>query len=439
VSTFQLFLTTQKLYLTALIECSKLKLDFGKTKLLPRKTTTEEGDNMNFLQGIKVIDLTAVIAGALPTMLLGDLGADVIKIEPPGGEHFRYAWDGAFFLAMNRNKRGIALDLRTKEGQEIVLKLVKTADVFIENFVPGTINKLGLGYDRVAQVNPRIIYCSVSGFGQEGPYSQRPAYDPLVQAMSGIMIATGEPDRPPVRQVTSLIDITSGLYAFCAILACLFDRERTGTGQRIDIALLDTAVSAMSYFLTHYSITGELPRRSGSGWPAFAPYQLFDTKDTPIWIGVSTDRFWVAFCQGLGLDELASDPRYSTAEGRREHRNELNRKVSDICKQYTSAELESKLVAANVPCGRLLNVAEASQGPQIQFRQLIEEWDYPGVGRLKTVRAPIMISGERPETKMQAPQLGEHTSQVLAELGYSKQEIQELIKRGIAGQYEPQA
>jgi len=394
---------------------------------------------MNFLQGIKVVELTTAMAGPFATTLLGDLGADVIKIEPLRGEHFRYTMDGAWLLAANRNKRGIALDLVTTEGQEIVLKLVKTADVFVENFVPGTVNKLGLGYDRVAQVNPRIIYCSVSGFGQEGPYSQRPAYDPVAQAMSGIMMATGEPDRPPVRQAPPLIDMTSSLYAFGAILACLWDRERTGKGRRIDIALLDTAVSAMSTYIIHHSITGKLPSRAGSGHVAFAPYQAFDTKDAPIWIGVTTDRFWVAFCQGLGLDELASDPRYSTGEGRREHRNELTRKVSETCKQYTSAELESKLVATNVPCGRLLNVGEVSQDPQIQFRQLIEEWDYSGVGRIKTVRAPIMISGELPETKMQSPQLGEHTSQVLAELGYSKQEIQELIEKGIAVQYEPQA
>ncbi|UCC90473.1 MAG: CoA transferase [Dehalococcoidia bacterium] len=394
---------------------------------------------MNFLQGIKVVDLTTAMAGPFATTLLGDLGADVIKIEPPRGEHFRYAMDGVWLLAANRNKRGIALDLKTTEGQEIAQKLVKTADVFIENLVPGTVNKLGLGYDRVAQVNPRIIYCSVSGFGQEGPYSQRPAYDPVAQAMSGIMMATGEPDRPPVRQAPSLIDMTSSLYAFGAILACLWDRERTGKGRRIDIALLDTAVSAMSTYIIHHSITGKLPSRVGTGHVAFAPYQAFDTKDAPIWIGVPTDRFWVAFCQGLGLDELARDSRYSTVKGRNEYRSELVRKVSEVCKQYTSAELESKLVAANVPCGRLLNVGEVSQDIQIKFRQLIEEWDYPGKGLIKTVRAPIMISGELPETRMKTPQLGEHTSQVLAELGYSKQEIQQLIENGIAIQYEPQA
>jgi len=393
---------------------------------------------MNLLQGVKVVDLTSVIAGAFGTMILGDMGADVIKIEPPEGEHYRYVVDGAILLAMNRNKRGVALDLRGKEGQEIALKLVSKADVFMENFVPGTADKLGLGYDKVSQVNPRIIYCSVSGFGQSGPYSQRPAYDPVAQAMSGIMIATGEPDGKPCRQVTSFIDMTASLYAVCAILGCLLDREKTGKGQRIDVSLLDTAVSAMGYYITQHSFTGKLPSRAGSGHIAWPLFQAFDTKDSPIWIGVSTDKFWAAFCQALSLDELGSDPRYSKDGGRREHRDELVAKVSKICKQYSSAELESRLAAAGVPCGRLLNVGEVSQDPQIQLRQLIEEWDYPGKGKIKTVRTPLMISGELPETRMQTPHLGEHTGQVLRELGYSEEEIQQFIEKGVAVQYKPQ-
>ncbi len=393
---------------------------------------------MNLLQGVKVVDLTSVIAGAFGTMILGDMGADVIKIEPPEGEHYRYAVDGAILLAMNRNKRGIALDLRAKEGQEIALKLAKKADVFMENFVPGTADKLGLGYDKVSQVNRGIIYCSVSGFGQSGPYSQRPAYDPVAQAMSGIMIATGEPDGKPCRQVTSFIDMTASLYGVCAILGCLLDREKTGKGQRIDISLLDTAVSAMAYYITRHSFTGKLPSRAGSGHTAWPLFQAFDAKDRPIWIGVSTDKTWAAFCQALKLDELAADSCYSTDAGRREHRDELVAKVSEICQQYSSAELESKLGAAGVACGRLLNAGEVSQDPQIQLRQLIEEWDYPGIGRIESVRSPMMISGELPETRMQTPHLGEHTSQVLRELGYSEEQIQRFIEKGVAVQYKPQ-
>lgn len=392
---------------------------------------------MDLLKGIKVVDLTAAIAGTLDTMILADLGADVIKIEPPNGEHYRHAMDGAILLAMNRNKRDIALDLRTEEGQEIALKLASKADILTENFVPGTIDKLGLSYEKVSKLNPSIIYCSVSGFGQSGPYSRRPAYDPSGQAMGGIMIATGEPEGKPCRQVTSLLDMSSSLYATISILAALIDRAKTGKGRLIDVTLLDAGVFAMSPHLTYYSFTGKLPARWGSGAEGWAPYGAFDTKDKPIWIGVSIDRFWTAFCQALNLDELLNDARLTLDKGRREHRDELNARVSEICQQYTSGELEAKLVEAGVPCATLATVAEVEQNPQVQLRKLIEDWDYPGKGKVKFVKTPIMIDGQFPETKMMAPQLGEHTTAILAEIGCNKEEIQTLLDKGIAVQYKP--
>jgi len=392
---------------------------------------------MDLLKGIKVVDLTAAIAGTLDTMILADLGADVIKIEPPNGEHYRHAMDGAILLAMNRNKRDIALDLRTEEGQEIALKLASQADILTENFVPGTIDKLGLSYEKVSKLNPSIIYCSVSGFGQSGPYSRRPAYDPSGQAMGGIMIATGEPEGKPCRQVTSLLDMSSSLYATISILAALIDRGKTGKGRRIDITLLDASVFAMSPHLTYYSFTGKLPARWGSGAEGWVPYGAFDTKDKPIWIGASIDRFWTAFCQALNLNELLNDQRFVLDKGRREHRDELNAKVSEICQQYTSGELEAKLVEAGVPCATLATIAEVEQNPQVQLRKLIEDWDYPGKGKVKFVKTPIMIDGQFPETKMMAPQLGEHTTAILAEIGCNKEEIQTLLDKGIAVQYKP--
>jgi len=392
---------------------------------------------MDLLKGIKVVDLTAAIAGTLDTMILADLGADVIKIEPPNGEHYRHAMDGAILLAMNRNKRDIALDLRTEEGQEIALKLASQADIFTENFVPGTIDKLGLSYEKVSKLNPSIIYCSVSGFGQSGPYSRRPAYDPSGQAMGGIMIATGEPEGKPCRQVTSLLDMSSSLYATISILAALIDRGKTGKGRLIDITLLDASVFAMSPHLTYYSFTGKLPARWGSGAEGWVPYGAFDTKDKPIWIGVSIDRFWTAFCQALNLNELLNDQRFALDKGRRRHRDELNAKVSEICQQYTSGELEAKLVEAGVPCATLATIAEVEQNPQVQLRKLIEDWDYPGKGKVKFVKTPIMIDGQFPETKMMAPQLGEHTTAILAEIGCNKEEIQTLLDKGIAVQYKP--
>jgi len=389
---------------------------------------------MDLLKGIKVVDFTAAIAGTLNTMILADLGADVIKIEPTRGEHYRGAMQGAILLSMNRNKRDLAIDLKTEKGREIALKLASQADVLTENFVPGTIDRLGLGYEKVRELNPGIIYCSVSGYGQSGPYSQRPAYDPSAQAMAGIMIATGEPGGKPCRQVTSLIDMSSSLFATISVLAALIDRKTSGKGRHIDVTLLDAAVFAMGPALTYHSFTGILPQRFGSGTEGWVPYGAFDSKDSPIWIGVTIDRFWTAFCKALEFDELAGDPRYTMDKGRRDHREELNRKVNELCKRFTSAEIEERLLAAGVPCARLATVAEVDQNPQIQLRKLIEEWEYPGKGKVKFVQTPMMIDGRFPETKRKAPLLGEHTREILTELGYDQQAIQALIDQGVAFQ-----
>jgi crotonobetainyl-CoA:carnitine CoA-transferase CaiB-like acyl-CoA transferase len=386
---------------------------------------------MEYLKGIRVLDLTAAVAGTSATMVLADLGADVVKIEPPQGEHYRDPAEGALLLTHNRNKHDLALDLRTSEGQDIALKLASRSDVMVENFIPGTVKRFGLDYETVSRLNPGIIYCSVSGFGQEGPYSQRPAYDPLVQAMSGIMIATGEPKGKPCRQQTSLVDLSSGMYAVIAILAAVIERGKTGKGCRIDISLLDSAIFAMNYHLAHYSLSGKLPRRLGSGSEPWVPYGAFDTKDRPVWIGVSSNKFWAAFCDALGLDDLMSDSRYEAEEGRRQHRDELDAKVEKICIQYSSSKLESVLVKAGVPCSRLATVAELEQNPQVQLRELIEQWDYPGKGQVKIVKTPIMIDGHLPKTKTKAPQLGEHTTEILADLGYTERQIEELLSRGI--------
>lgn len=395
-------------------------------------------DSFSPLAGVKVVTLSQAVAMPFCTMLLADMGADVIKIEPPSGEHFRYAQDGAFLLASNRNKRGIVLDLGKQEAQEVALRMVGKADVLTENFVPGVMDRLGLGYDKVSQVNPGIIYCSISGFGQTGPYHQRPGYDPVAQAMAGMMIATGEPGRLPVRMTVSIIDEAAGLYAACAIVLSLLDREKTGKGRRVDISLLDTAISAVGYHLTHYSLTGKTFSRTGPAHPAFPLSRIFETKDRPIYIGVTTDKFWRNFCHVLNLDELGSDPRYSTMDKRLEHQDELVSKTSKACKQYDSVELESKLLAVNIPCSRLLTVAEVLEDPHVQFRQIIEEAEYPGIGKFKMVRTPIMISGKLPQARMRPPLLGEHTSQILAELGYSEKEIHQLIDKGIAFQCSSQ-
>jgi crotonobetainyl-CoA:carnitine CoA-transferase CaiB-like acyl-CoA transferase len=249
------------------------------------------------------------------------------------------------------------------------------------------------------------------------------------------MIATGEKEGKPCRQVTSLIDMTAGLYATIAILASLNNRNITGQGQRIDISMLDTAVSAMNYFITWHSLTGNLPTRQGSGTPGWTPYEAFDTRDNPVWIGVSTDKFWQAFCQALNLEDLGKDERYLHDTDRREHREELVATVAEICQQYTSEELDRKLQQVGVPVGILSTVAEVPDNPQVQYRNLIDEFCYPGKGKVKAVKTPIMVGGTLPEARMQAPLIGEHTVAVLKEHGYSDTDIQGFISRGIVVQH----
>jgi crotonobetainyl-CoA:carnitine CoA-transferase CaiB-like acyl-CoA transferase len=388
------------------------------------------------LQGIRVADFTQVIAGPACSMLLADMGADVIKIEPLSGDFWRKTVSGSAFLNFNRNKRGMAIDLKNPRGYEVILRLLRLADVVMENFTPGTMDKLNLSYETVSHLNPKIIYCSISGFGQNGPYRERPGYDPVAQAMSGIMINTGEPDRPPVRVLPTMVDYLAGNHTAYAIALALMDREKTGKGKWFDVALLDVAIMQMGQFVTLYTMTGELPVRMGSGYLAAAPYQAFETQDGYILITVTTDEMWKNLCQALKLDYLFRNPRYSTLDGRRQNRPELAAEVTKVTKRYGSRELESILVTANVPCGRLMNIDEVIQDPHVQFRQLMEDIEDPEKGKVKIIKTPIYISGEAPKIRRRTPLLGEHTREILKELGYSQEEIQELLDKGIAHQFQ---
>ena len=383
------------------------------------------------LKRVKVIDFSHAWAGPTCTMLLGDAGADTIKVEPTTGDFYRTAMDGAVFINVNRNKRSIALDLKTNEGRRIALKLVERADVLVENFVPGVMDRLGLSYQTISKMNPRIIYCSISGFGQEGPYHKRPSFDPVAQAMSGIMLATGEPDRPPVRILPPMLDYSAGIHAAYGIIIALLNREQTGKGERIDISLMDIGIVQMGAFVTHYTMTGELPERMGSAHKAWAPYQAFEASDGRVLIAVASDEMWLNLCKVLKLEDLGNDSRYATPQSRRKHRKELAELLTKVTRQYRARELESLLSEAGVPSGQLRNIAEVMEDPQVKARHLIDDIEYPGLGKIKVVKNPIFFSGHAPRTQLQAPQLGEHTAAVLAELGYSEAEIQRLEDAGI--------
>lgn len=389
------------------------------------------------LDGVKVIDLSHAAAGPCCAMLLADMGAEVIKIEPLGGEFFRNPFNGSFLMNLSRNKRGMALDLGSEEGHEIAFKLVAKADVIVESFTPGIMDRLGLGYDVISQINPMVVYCAISGFGQTGPYRERPAFDPVAQAMSGMMLATGEAGRPPVRVAPSTVDYGAAMLGAYQIALALLSREKSGKGQRIDVSLFDTAVFYMGIFITNYSMTGQLPVREGSGAMTFSPYQVFETKDKLVFIGVFNDRSWENLCLALNLDDLAADSRYNTNDSRRQNRDELTKTLSQVLKQYGSDELVAKLMVADVPCAPLLNVDEVIEDSQVIAKGMIIEADYPGKGKVKLVRPPINMSETTPELGTRAPLIGEHTNEILKELDYSQTKIDQLAKKGIVSQYTP--
>jgi crotonobetainyl-CoA:carnitine CoA-transferase CaiB-like acyl-CoA transferase len=389
------------------------------------------------LKGIKVADFTQVIAGPACSMLLADMGAEVIKIEPITGDFWRKTVRGSAFANFNRNKRSLAVNLKSPKGHEAVMKIVKRSDVLIENFTPGTMDKLNLGYETISQANPKIIYGSISGFGQEGPYRDRPGYDPVAQAMSGIMINTGEPQGPPVRVLPTMVDYLSGNHMAYAISLALLDREKTGQGKRIEIALWDVAIMQMGQFVAMYTMTGELPQRMGSGYLAAAPYQAFETQDGYVLIAVTTDDMWKNLCQTLKLDHLYNNAKYATLDGRVKSRPELASAVNQVTKKFKSKDLETLLVEGNVPCGRLMNIDEIIKDPHVQSRNIMADVDHPSAGKIKIIKTPIFVSGKPPEVRMRAPLIGEHTSEILGELGYSQEEIKDFFQAKMAAQEKP--
>jgi len=378
------------------------------------------------LDDIRVVDLTQVMAGPFCTMLLGDLGADVIKVERPGvgdlsrrmgGAGLRVTGDDhAPFFALNRNKRSIVLDLAAQQDRETLLALVETADVLVESFRPGVTERLGIDYATVARVRPRMVYASISGFGQTGPWAERPGFDLIAQGMAGVMSVTGEPDGPPVKCGIPISDLTAGLHAACGILAALHARERTGRGQHIEASLFESALSLAVWEASSFWTTGEPPGPLGSAHRLSAPYQAFRTADGWVTIAALTQAQWESLCRVLGRDALIRDPRFISNAARMAHRPELEAEIEAALASSSVDVWVERLLAAGVPAGPILGLDRVLAESHTHARRMVEDLDHPVAGRIHTLGFPIKLHGTPARVRRPPPLLGEHTDEVLRSL-----------------------
>lgn len=390
------------------------------------------------LENIKVLDLTRVLAGPFATMILGDLGADIIKIEMPvkgdDARHFGpYINDeSAYFISLNRNKRSITLNLKAEKGRELFLEMVKKADVVVENYRPGTMEKLGLGYETLREINPKLIYVAVSGYGHTGPYRERAAYDAVVQAIGGLMSITGAKDGEPTRVGTSIGDIVAGLYAAIGALAALNTRNETGKGQKVDVAMLDSQVAILENAIARYVVTGEAPAPGGNRHPSIVPFEDFETLNGKIMIAAGNDALWASFCKVIGREELIADEKFKTNALRNENYKELRPEIAKVIEKKTTEEWQELLDKAGIPNGPINTIDKVIEHPQVLARDMIIEIDHPVSGKLKVPGIPIKLSETPGEIKRTSPLLGEHRNEILKELlDYSEEEIKELEKENI--------
>ena len=388
------------------------------------------------LDGIRVIDLTQVMAGPFCCMLLGDMGADVIKVEPPEGETTRHMQFelmpgvSAPFLAVNRNKRGITLDLKRPEAVAVLKRLAATADVLVENYRPGVTRRLGVDYETLRAINPRLVYGSISGFGQTGPYAARGGYDLIAQGMSGIMSATGSPDGPPVKVGVPVADLGAALFGVFGILCALRARRVTGRGQRVDTSLFEAGLALSAWEATEYWYTGQIPKRLGTAHRLNAPYQAFRASDGHFTVGAANSRLWPRFCQLLGLEHLASDPRFATVGDRVKNQRELERLIEVVTARHSRGHWLARCEEAGIPAGPINSVSEALDDPHAQARGMVQQYEYPGVGSVKALGNPVKLSRSPARFYEPAPRLGEDNEAVLGELGFAAREIDALRAAG---------
>jgi len=390
------------------------------------------------LEGIRVIDLSRVIAGPWCGALLADMGADVVKVEGVADADESHTWpphkdgESAAYLLFNRNKRGMTLDLKSPEGVEVVKKLVAGADIVIENFRTGTMESFGLGYDVLSAINPRLIYCSISAFGRTGPRKDSAGYEALMQAFSGIMSITGEPDGQPVRAGVSFLDLSTGILTAYGVVNAILHRERTGVGQRVDGSLLETAVSLLAVHAEGYLLTGAIPKALGSGHPSLSPYRNFRCKDGQwIFIAAANDRFWGRLAPALGLVEVANDPRFARNVDRVKHRAELEEMLEKTIGMWEREPLLKALDEAGVPATPVNTVDQVMNDPQTAARGMVDRVQHPVLGEIPVVSTPVKFSNMTVGVRTPAPVRGQHTDEILVSLGYASDAIAALRARKV--------
>jgi len=394
------------------------------------------------LEGIRIIDLTQVMAGPYCTMILGDLGADVIKVEPPGGDysrstppHFHHE-DSAYYLSLNKNKKSIVINLKQPDGLNILYDFVKKSDIVVDNYRPGVMDKLKLDHETLKQFNKKIISCSITGFGSDNPYANRPAYDLLIQAMGGAMSFTGEPDGAPARMGLPMGDLAAGMFAVMGILSALHARNTLGVGQKVDISMLDCQIALMTYRAQYYFLAGEIPKPVGSGHVSAVPIRAFKTKDEWLAIDSAGDQFWAPLCRALGLDEFIKDERFTTRAQRLKHKDELMAILEKTFATKTREQWLKRLFEEGVPCGPVNNLAEALFDPSILKRNMVVKTKRFG-DEIKMLGSPIKMSVTKCEKYQAAPALGQNTEEILKKvLNYSDDKINELVKGKVVKTYK---
>ncbi len=399
------------------------------------------------LEGINVLDLTRVLAGPTSTQVLGDLGANIIKIERPiTGDDSRNLgppyldktsknpMESSYFLSVNRNKKSLAIDLTTKEGQDLAKKLVTKCDILVENFRAGNLKQYGLDYSNIKKINPGIIYCSITGFGQNGPYAKRGGYDYLVQAMGGIMSITGEENGNPTKIGVGVSDIITGLYSCIAILSALRFKKETGQGQQLDISLMDSQVSWLSYVAQNYLVSGEIPKRIGNDHPSIVPYQTVKAKDGLMVLAIANDRQFSSFCKFAKINHIFKDSKFKTNSSRVKNRNLLNKVINDTVKKKTINQWVEGLTEVNVPCGPINNIKQVFNDRQVKYRNMIVSMKHPKAKnkKIKLIGSPMNFSKSKVKYRKSPPLLGEDTDKVLKTfLNLSNEEMSNLKRKKI--------